>query len=342
MARNAGGTPTPKGDKHHMPEHTLTDSKVMSAEEAVRRFIQDGDMVALGGFTVSRNPMTLAREIIRQDKKDLHLVAHSHGQAMDLLVGAGVVQRLEIAYGGTGRFAPTCICFRRAVQKGTLQVEDYSNFQMSLRFLAGALSLPFMPCRSGFESDLLEKWGFSPELRARGKMASKKAVLYDNPFSQEQEPVVLLPALTPDVALVHAQQASADGTVRIKGLTFLDLEQARSASRVIVSCEEIVPSSYLRQDPDQNSLPPFLVDAVVHAPFGAHPTACYFFYDYDPRHLNMYRQEAGGEASFRQYLERWVLSLPDQDAYLAQVGATDLMRIRANSQAGYAPGLDRR
>jgi glutaconate CoA-transferase subunit A len=110
-----------------------TSSKFMSAEEAVRRFVNDGDMVALGGFTVSRNPMTPAREVIRQGKKDLHLVVHSHGQAMDLLVGAGCVKRIEIAYGGTGRFAPTCICFRRAVQQGTLQVEDYSNFQMSLR-----------------------------------------------------------------------------------------------------------------------------------------------------------------------------------------------------------------
>lgn len=326
-----------------MSEGNNPKDKFMSAEEAVRRFVNDGDMVALGGFTVSRNPMTLAREIIRQGKKDLHLVVHSHGQAMDLLVGAGCVKRIEIAYGGTGRFAPTCICFRRAVQQGTLQVEDYSNFQMSLRFLAGAMNLPFMPCRTGLASDVLAKWGFSPELRGQEpKLASKKAVVTNNPFSEEGEQVVLLPALTPDVALVHAQYVGDDGTVRIKGLTFLDIEQARSASRVIVTCEEIVPASFLRQDPDQNSLPPFLIDAVVHAPFGAHPTACHYFYDYDPRHLNMYRQEAGNDDSMKAYVEKWVRGCPDQDAYLAQVGATDLMRIRANSQVGYAPGLDRR
>ena len=99
-------------------------SKLMSAPEAVSRFVKDGDLVALGGFTVSRNPMTLAREIIRQGKKDLHLAVHSQGQAMDLLVGAGCVRRLEIAYGGTGRFAPTCIRFRQAVQKGLIEIED--------------------------------------------------------------------------------------------------------------------------------------------------------------------------------------------------------------------------
>lgn len=318
-------------------------SKLMSAEEAVSRFVRDGDLVALGGFTVSRNPMTLAREIIRQGKKDLHLAVHSQGQAMDLLVGAGCVRRLEIAYGGTGRFAPTCIRFRQAVQKGLIEIEDYSNFQMSLRFLAGSLNLPFIPCRSGVGSDILEKWGFSAEVRSNdGKLPLHKALVSPDPFSPRQEPVVFLPALTPDVALVHVQYASADGIARIKGLKFLDQEQVRAASRVIVSCEEVVPAAFLRQDPDQNAFPPFLVDAVVHAPLGAHPTACHLFYDYDPRHLNMYRQQAGADETFQQYLKDWVFDAPDQETYLGQVGAVDLTRIRANSQLGYAPGLDRR
>jgi glutaconate CoA-transferase subunit A len=154
--------------------------------------------------------------------------------------------------------------------------------------------------------------------------------------------VVLLPALTPDVALIHAQLVGEDGTVRIKGLTFLDIEQAKAASRVIVTCEEVVPGAFLRQDPDQNSLPPFLVDAVVQAPFGAHPTACHYYYDYDPRHLNMYRQVAGDDNDFRTYLKEWVYEVADHEAYLAKVGVSDVMRIKANSSLGYAPGLDRR
>ena len=316
--------------------------KLMSAEEAVRRFVKDGDMIALGGFTVNRNVMVIAREIIRQERRELHLVMHSHGQAMDILVGAGVVSRLELAYGGTGRFAPTCIRFRKAVQSGHVQVEDYSNFQMSLRFLAGALNLPFIPSCSGFESDVLNQQGFGPEVRGRGRIPSHKAIITDNPFSPKREPVVLLPALTPDVALIHAQLVGEDGTVRIKGLTFLDLEQSKAARRVIVTCEEVVPSAFLRQDPDQNSLPPFLVDAVVVAPFGAHPTACHYYYDYDPRHLNMYRQMAGDDNDFRTYLKEWVYGVADQEAYLAKVGVSDLMRIKANSSLGYAPGLDRR
>jgi len=213
---------------------------------------------------------------------------------------------------------------------------------MSLRFLAGALNLPFIPSCSGFESDVLNQQGFGSELRGCGRIPSHKSIVTDNPFSPDREPVVLLPALTPDVALLHAQFVGEDGTVRIKGLTFLDIEQAKAASRVIVTCEEVVPSAFLRQDPDQNSLPPFLVDAVVQAPFGAHPTACHYFYDYDPRHLNMYRQVAGDDSDFRTYLKEWVYGVADQEAYLAKVGVSDLMRIKANSSLGYAPGLDRR
>jgi len=316
--------------------------KLMSAEEAVRRFVSDGSQIALGGFTVSRNVMVIAREIIRQKRRNLYVVCHSHGQSLDLLVGAGCVRRLEIAYGGTGRFAPTCIRFRKAVCAGQIEVEDYSNYHMSLRFLAGAMGLPFMPTTSGLETDLVRLEGFPPEVRGTGKVPSKKLAIMGNPFSCGADRVVLLPALNPDVALIHAQYVGEDGTVRIKGLTFADLEQARSADHVIVTCEEIVPRSFIREDPDQNSLPAFLVDAVVKAPFGAHPTACYSFYDYDPRHLRLYRDVAGDDGLFQKYLDEWVYDLPDQEAYLEKVGDADLLRIKASPSVGYAQGLDRR
>ena len=148
--------------------HDEIDMKLMTAEESVRRFVPDGAQIALGGFTVSRNPMVIAREIIRQGKKNLYIVCHSHGQALDLLIGAGCVSRLEIAYGGTGRFAPTSIRFRKAVCAGEIELEDYSNHHMSLRFLAGAMGLPFMASKSGLETDLVNIEGFLPEDRGKG------------------------------------------------------------------------------------------------------------------------------------------------------------------------------
>lgn len=314
--------------------------KLMTAEEAVRRFVSDGSQIALGGFTVNRNPMALAREIVRQRKKNLYVVCHSHGQALDLLIGAGCVRRLEIAYGGAGRFAPTCIRFGKAVCSGEIEVEDYSNYQMALRFLAGAMGLPFMATKSGMETDLVKMEGFPPEIRGTGKVPSKKLIVAENPFNGADK-IVLLPALNPDVAIVHAQYVGEDGTVRIKGLTFADLEQARAADRVIVTCEEIVPRSFIREDPDQNSLGAFLVDAVVEAPFGAHPTACHYYYDYDPRHLKLYKDAASDDNLFQRYLEEWVYCLPTLGDYLDKVGVTDLLRIKANSVVGYAKDLDR-
>jgi glutaconate CoA-transferase subunit A len=316
--------------------------KRMSLEQAVKEFIKEGAQVALGGFTINRNPMAVVYEIVRQRIKDLHLVCHSNGQALDVLIGAGCVRRVEIAYGGNGRFAPTCIRFRRAIEEGTVEFEDYSNFQMSLRFLAGALGIPFIPTKSGLGTDLLHREGFSPETRKKRKVANKKYTRMQNPFAVQEDPVVLLPALNPDVALLHAQYVGEDGTVRIKGLTFADIEQAKSADTVIVSCEEIVPVEFIRADPDQNALPPFLVDAVVKLPYGAHPTACAYFYDYDVSHLNLYRDATKDSSRFARYLDEWVTGVAGHEAYLEKIGAKSLLGIKANPVMGYAPGLDRR
>ena len=223
--------------------------KLMTPAEAVRRFIPGGAQITLGGFTIARNAMALVHEIIRQKIRDLHVVCHSHGQGLDLLIGAGCVAKLEIAYSGNGRFAPTCIRFRKAVERGEIALEDYSNNQMSLRFLAGALGIPFIPTKSGLGTDILKKEGFSPEVRRGRKTAPEKSILLQNPFAEKSDPVVLLPALTPDVALIHAQQVGEDGTVRIRGLSFADIEQAKSADAVIVTCEEVVPARLAPQRP---------------------------------------------------------------------------------------------
>ncbi len=326
-----------------MAEHNGLDGKLMSIGEAVGRFVADGSQICVGGFTINRNPMAAVYEIARRRIKDLHLVAHSNGQALDVLVGAGCVRRLDIAYGGNGRFAPTCIRFRKAVERGEVLVEDYTNNMMSLRFLAGALNVPFIPSKSGLGTDVVEQGRLSAGA-ARRRMASRceKVIVIDDPFGHADDEVVLLPALTPDVSIIHAQQVSTDGTVRIKGLTFADLEQCKASGAVIVTCEEIVPEDYLRLDPDQNALPPFLVDAVVPVPYGAHPTACRYFYDYDPVHLNHYKAVAKDDEQWAAYLEEWVYGVESWDAYLDKVGGAQLARIRANTVAGYAPGLDRR
>ena len=316
--------------------------KIMTAHQAVAKFIDNSDQIALGGFTVTRNPMHIIREIIRQEKRDLYLVVHSHGQGMELLIGAGCVERIELAYGGVARFAPTGILFKQAFKEKTIEVEDYSNYQMTLRFMAGALGLPFIATQSGLESDIVRKFGFSQKSRGKGKVPRHKLKVIEDPLNDDGGKVVVLPALNPDVALIHAQYAGELGTIRINGLSFADIEQAKAARKVIVSCEEIVPEDYIRREPDQNSLAHFIVDAIVPAPFGAHPTACHMFYDYDPNHLNMFKKVDETPDSFRRYLDEWVYPFDTMEDYLTKVGFKDLLNIKANSALGYAPGLDRR
>ncbi len=325
-----------------MSTYPLIKDKLMTAPEAVSRFIRDGMQLALGGFTVTRNPLTIVREIIRQGRQGLRLVAHSQGQSLELLVGAGCVSRASLAYGGMGRFAPTCYRFKKAVTTGQILVEDYTNYHMTLRFLAGAMNMPFAATYSGLETDIVKQSRFGPDIRGRGKIPRYKLKVMPNPLDDENGNVVILPPLRPDVAMIHAQYVGEDGTVRIKGLTFADVEMVKAADVVIVTCEEIAPLEFIRADPDQNQVPFFLVDAIIEAPFGAHPTACHLFYDYDPDHLNMYKEAAKDDDRFKRYLEEWVYPFETQEAYLEKVGVRSLLKIQANPTVGYAPGLERR
>jgi glutaconate CoA-transferase subunit A len=317
-------------------------NKFMTAAEAVDRFVKDGDQIAIGGFTVNRNPMTLIREIIRQKKTQLYLVVHSQGQGLELLIGAGCVRRVELAYGGVARFAPTGIRFKKAAKAKQIEVEDYTNLHMTLRFMAGAMSLPFVVTQSGLQTDVVRLSGFSPDSRGKGRVPPHKLKVIPNPLDPDAGEVVVLPPLNPDVTLIHAQYVGEDGSVRIQGLTFADVEQAKAARRVIVSCEQILPTEEIRRDPDRNCLPHFLVDAVVHAPYGAHPTACHMFYDYDPDHLNMFKRIAPQDEDFQRYLDEWVYPFETQQAYLDKVGKEQMLKIKADPDWGYAPGLDRR
>jgi glutaconate CoA-transferase subunit A len=318
--------------------------KVMALDEAVARFVPDDAHISIGGFTCNRNPMAAVYEVIRQRKKHLHLYAHSNGQGVDELVGAGCVARIEIAYAGTGRFAPTCIRFRKAVEKKSILFEDYSNYQMTLRFMAGAMGVPFLPTRSSLGTDIVNCWGFSKELRrAEPRLPDEKLVVMENPFGAwaDTERVVLVPAIRPDVTLLHVQQAAADGTARIAGLTFADVEQAKAARHVVLTCEEIVGPNELRSHPEHNQIPAIIVDAVVAVPHGAYPTACYRYYDYDPTFLNDYRTAATDDSRFTAYLEQWVYRKKDHAERIAQVGSARLASLKADPRTGYATGLRR-
>lgn len=323
----------------------ISKDKTTSLSEAIEKFVFSGCHMSIGGFTINRNPMAAVYEIIRKKINKIHLYAHSNGHGVDELIGAGCVSRLEIAYAGSGRFAPTCIRFKKAAQAGTLAIEDYSNYQMTLRFMAGAMGVPFLPTRSSLGTDIIEKWGFSEKMRSEDeRLPDQKLIVTDNPFGSwgNAPKLVLVPAINCDVTIIHVQKADREGTVRMEGLTFSDVEQAKCAKHVIVTCEELVESDFLKANPDQNQIPSFCVDAVVHIPHGAYPTACYRYYDYDPAYLNQYRKYAEDDELYRAYLDDFVYGMKDHRELLDKIGRNQLDKIKADPRTGYAVGLDRR
>ncbi|MEM3402303.1 MAG: CoA-transferase [Candidatus Hadarchaeales archaeon] len=316
------------------------ESKITTLRDAVK-MVPDGAMVAIGGFTTQRHPMAFVHELIRQKKRNLHLVGHSPGGDWDLLIGAGCVKRVELAYEADEAFARIGPRFRLAVQRGEIEWEDYSNFGMVQRFAAGAMGIPFIPTKTMLGSDMLRKEGFSPETRKDPKVAKKKFVEMICPFTGEK--VVLLPALQPDVTIIHAQIVDVQGTVRIYGQNFGDEQMAKAAKKVIVTCEEIVQPEEIRDFPEHNCIPFFRVNAIVRVPYGAHPYACYRYYDYDPEFLRMYHTVARDDESFHKFLEEYIYSVSDWGEYLRKVGGDEKLRkLKADKKLGYAPTLKRR
>jgi glutaconate CoA-transferase subunit A len=317
-------------------------NKLVGLAEAAA-LVPDGASISFGGFTTQRHPMAFIYELIRLKRRDLYLFGHSPGGDWDILIGAGCVKRVELAYEADEAFNTIGPRWRLAVQRGEIEWEDYSNFSMVARFTAGAMGIPFMPVRSLLGSDVLARQALSDEQRAADpRTPTKKLHVMESPFNPDDR-VVLVPAIHTEFAVLHVQKASAEGTIRIEGQTFADVQQALCADVVIVTAEEIVAEETLRRQPERNLLPYFVVKQVCRVPFGAHPYAVFNYYDYDPRQLKLYHAEAEDDVAFGQYLERFVYGVKDHTAYLEAVGgAARLESLRADPGYGYRPDLKRR
>ncbi len=316
--------------------------KLVGLEKAAA-LIPDGATVSFGGFTTQRHPMALVYELIRLKRRNLYLFGHSPGGDWDVLIGAGCVKRVELAYEADEAFNTIGPRWRLAVQRGEIEWEDYSNFAMVSRFSAGAMGIPFMPIRSLFGSDLAACQALTDEQRAVDPRTSRKKLhVMESPFNPNDR-VILVPAIHTDFAVIHVQKAAPNGIVRIEGQTFADVQQALCADTVIVTAEEIVQEEELRREPERNLLPYFVVGYVCHVPFGAHPYAVFNYYDYDPRQLKTYHDGAEDEATFQQYLSQFVYGVKNHAEYLERVGGpTHLASLKADPAYGYRPDLKRR
>jgi len=285
-------------------------SKIMTAAEAVSRFVFDGATVGMGGQTIGRCAMAIFHEIVRQKKKDLILTGCNLSISMDLLVGAGLVRRTECGTGNLERYGTT-FSWRRSVEQGQLENEDYSHLAMVTRFLGGEMGLPFMPTQSLVGSDILTQ---------KAPSTGKKFEIMDNPWNPGEK-VALLPSLNPDVSIVHVQKADETGNLIIEGFLAHEPEMIRASRTVIVSCEEVISSEEVRRCPERTTIPYVYVSAVVPQPWGAHPTSTYRYYDHDPEHLREYQKCAReGGATFHDYLEKYIYSCESFEDYLEKVG----------------------
>lgn len=230
--------------------------KLMSLKEAVEKFVSDGDKIAIGGIGRNRCPMELVREIIRQGKKNLHLIGREKGMDFDMLIGAGCANKVSFALVSLEEFglAPN---FRRAAQEGTIEIDEHACGTIINSIRASALGIPCIPVKGLIGSDVLRY--------------SKTIKEFICPFTEEK--MVLVKALNPDVAIIHAHKADEYGNVQILGSPWEDIFMAKAAKKVIVSVEEIIPHEEIKKNPLLTSIPYFYVSAVVHIPKGAilHP-----------------------------------------------------------------------
>jgi glutaconate CoA-transferase subunit A len=279
--------------------------KRMSMAEAIGRFVADGDCVVIEGFT-HLICFAAGHELIRQGRRELTLCRLTPDLIYDQMIGAGCARKLVFSWAGNPGAGPL-YALRRAVEQGVprpLELEEYSHFGMVARFAAGAAKLPFMPLRSFSGSDLPR---VNPWIRAVAC-----------PYTGEQ--IATVPALNPDVAILHVQRSDAAGNAQIWGLLGVQKEAAFAARKVIVVAEEIVSEAVIRADPNRTLVPGFIVSAVVHEPWGAHPSYAQGFYDRDNDFYVGWREISQERSRFEAYLDEWVLDLPDRAAYAAKLG----------------------
>ncbi|MFX4262229.1 CoA transferase subunit A [Pelotomaculum propionicicum] len=287
--------------------------KRMTLKEAIATFLKDGDTISFSGMGGAQC-VAQTHEIIRQGKKDLTLIGDSPCEAGDMLVGAGVLKRMEIAWCSYA-VAGLAYNFRRAIEQeipNRVELVEYSNFTIGLRFLAGALNLPFMATKSLLGSDL-------PKYNASIKTM-------DDPYTGEK--VALVPAAKPDVAIVHVSRSDKRGNAQTFGFSSNSENLVRAAKYVIVTCEEIVSTDEVRRCPNLTIAPEYAVDAVVELPFACHPWNMPYAYAYDiPFHMQQLAVFKTREG-YLKWLEEWCFSVGDWNGYLKKVGWDRLERLR--------------
>ncbi len=281
----------------------------MTMAEAIDAFVADGASVALGTGLEPLIPFAAGHELIRQRRQDLELVGPISDSLFDELIGAGCVRRITAAWVGNVSEG-LGHCYRRAAEQGvprSIEIHDHTNFSISMALWAAAWNVPYLPARTLLGSDILRT----------------------NPNIREVDGLVHISAVRPDVTILHVQRCDAQGRAHAWGPLGISEEAGLAAERVIISCEELVDAAVTLSDPNRIVLPETKVVAVVHEPGGAHPSPVQGYWKRDHALDNAYAAESRTREGYEAWLKRWVLDVPDRQAYMAMVDV-DSIRITGN------------
>jgi acyl CoA:acetate/3-ketoacid CoA transferase alpha subunit len=283
------------------------EDKTMTVEQAVDRFVPDGSYIFFGFFG-ARVPMALVYQIIRRRRKNLS-VGRGGLYDLDILIAAGCVKRLDRGYGGGFEVLGLSTVFRRAVASGQLEIVEWSNTAFNWRLKAGAMGIPFMPIRTMMGTDTFEH---------------SAGMVVKCPYTGMK--ICIVPACNPDVAMIHVNRCDKFGNAQIDGITILDLEAAKASRRVILTTEKVVDSDRIRAEPWRTCIPHFYVDAVVEAPWGAHPSNMPEEYYIDEEVFNEWITQSKTPDGVNAFLSKYVYGVNDFDEYLEAVGGIKKLR----------------
>jgi glutaconate CoA-transferase subunit A len=284
-------------------------TKVMPLSQAIDRYVQDGDCLYAAGFT-HLIPFAAGHELIRQRRRDLVLARATPDLVYDQLVAAGCARKLIFSYMGNPGVGSLRIV-RAELEAGRLEWEEYSHFSMISRLQAGAAGLPFMPMNPTAARDL--------------EAANPNYRRVIDPYGGGE--VVVVPAMNPDVAIIHVQRADAEGNAQIWGIIGEQKEAAFAARRVILTCEEIVDEEVIRSDPNRTLIPGLIVSAVCHVPYCAHPSYTQGYYDRDNAFYLAWDKLSESPTAVQAYLEEWVYGVKDRAEYWQKLGAETHARL---------------
>ena len=318
----------------------MSDKRITLQQAA--EIIKDGASLTFSGFTIWRRPMAIIFELIRQQRRNLHLIEVNGGPQTEFLVGAGCVDIWESCWVGHELYGKYGANLSRKVGAKEILVEDYSHAEMLFRFTAAASGSPYAVTQTSLGTDIhnpaYDILGQAGKREGR-RIPKQKYVFSDDPFYGAGSQV-LVPAAKVDIAVLCVQQVGEEGTVRVNGQYYSDPEVARAADITIVMAEEIVPEEYLRCNADQNTIATFEVDHILECPYGAHPTGMFGRYDVDGDFLKDFYGKTRSQEGFDAFAKEWIHG-HDHLSYLEKLGWPRMLNLKANTALNYSTSVKR-